>query len=100
MPTEREIVCDSPRSRMFTPQYFKGEAVRENACQLLVLLGKNHLFVVEIYHNFTFSSFVLSLYNSQAQPMSMDRRPPKSTTEKVPGPDITRVVPLADELLR
>ena len=33
-----------------------------------VLLGKNHLlFVVETYHTFTFSSFVFSLYNSQAQ---------------------------------
>ena len=92
MPTEREIVSDSPKSRMFTPQYFKAEAVRKNARQLLVLLGKNHLFIVEIYHTFTFSSFVFSLYNSHAQPMLMARRPPKSTTEKVPGPDIvTRV---------
>ena len=62
-----------------------------------VLLGKNHLlFVVETNHTHFqqfFSSFVFSLYNSQAQPMSTAQRPPKSTTEKVPGPDVTRVRP-------
>ena len=90
LPTER----DSPRSRVFFPPYFKAEAVRKKSRQLQVLLGENHLlFVVEIYHTFTFSSFVISLYvyNSQAQPMSTARRPPKSTTEKVPRLDVTRV---------
>ena len=79
---------------VFIPPYFKAEAVRKSSRQLQVLLGKNHLlFVVETYHTFTFSSFVFSLYNSQAQPMSTAQRPPKSTTEKVPGPDVTRVRP-------
>ena len=42
---------------------------------------------------FTFRSFVFSLYNSQAQSMATAQCPPKSTTEKVPGPDVTRVRP-------
>ena len=68
--------------------------MRKSSRQLQVLLGKNRLlFVVETYHTFTFSSFVFSLYNSQAQPMSTAQRPPKSTTEMVPGPDVTRVRP-------
>ena len=82
--------------------------MRKKSRQLQVLLGKNHhLFVVEIYQTFTFSSFVFSLYNSQAQPMSTARRPSKSTTEKVPLPDVTREKkcytrsgPQADKLVR
>ena len=97
VPTERDIGSDSPRNKVFTPPYFKAEAVREvfkSSRQLQVLLGKNHLlFVIETYHTFTFSSFVFSLYNSQAQPMSMAPRLPKSTTEKLPRPDVTRVRP-------
>ena len=94
VPTEWDIGSDSPRNSVFTPTYFQAEAVRKSSRQLQVLPGKNYLlFVVETYHTFTFSSFVFSLSNSQAQPMSTVQRPPKSTTEKVPGPDVTRVRP-------
>ena len=95
MPTKRNTGSDSPRNRVFTPPYFKAEAVRKSSRQLQALLGKNHLlFVVdETYHIFIFSSFVFSLCNSQDQPMSTAQRPPKSTTEKVPGPDVTGVRP-------
>ena len=45
-----------------------GRSEEEFTSTAQVLLGKNHLlFVVETYHTFTFSSFVFSLYNSQAQ---------------------------------
>ena len=44
--------------------------MRKKSRQLQVLLGKNHLlFVVEIYHTFTFSSFVFSLYVKTVRPM-------------------------------
>ena len=103
MPTEWDIGSDSPRNRVFTPPYFKAEAVRKSSRQLQVLLGKNHLlFVVETYHTFTFSSFVFSLYNSQAQSMSTAQRPPKSTTENCQDRMSHAFVPLAlaDGLLR
>ena len=45
-----------------------GSSEEEFTSTAQVLLRKNHLlFVVETYHTFTFSSFVFSLYNSQAQ---------------------------------
>ena len=103
VPTEWDIGSDSPRNSVFTPPYFKAEAVRKSSRQLQVLPGKNHLlFVVETYHTFTFSSFVFSLSNSQAQPMSTVQRPPKSTMERCQDGMSHAFVPLAlpDELLR
>ena len=45
-----------------------GRSEEEFTSTVQVFLGKNHLlFVVEAYHTFTFSSFVFSVYNSQAQ---------------------------------
>ena len=101
MPTERDIGSDSPRNKVFTPPYFKAEAVREvfkSSRQLQVLLGKNHiLFVVETYHTFTFSSFVRPSRCRRLH--ACPNQPRKSCQDRMSHAFVLLLVALADALL-
>ena len=74
MPTERDIGSDLPRNKVFTPPYFKAEAVREvfkSSRQLQVLLGKNHLLFVV---NTAWDSEIESLTSLNPGLIKLDRR--------------------------